>query len=293
MEKFLDELKRALEDSQVENQEEILATYEEHFALGHEAGMTDEEIIERFDSIDEIVSKLSQKKSSNKNASCYDVVLDLSCFEEFYIKKTEASGICFDLDEEALDYVEILRKGNHLELKKKKSFVSYPNKKKFEGTMLVGPNVSFRDFVIKSIYTDLHCNLAIECVNFSLTNVNGDFGKISVIAEKTTTIHNTTGDLSFTILNAPKFTLSNVSGDIEIEDLTSEMNEISTVSGDIDIRNATEAEYRIKSVSGDVTIHKGGNVDLIKSTTISGSIRVNGKDVSKTLSERLKNSFKW
>ena len=47
MEKFLKELKIALEEAQIENKEEILATYLEHFTLGHEAGMSDEEIIDR------------------------------------------------------------------------------------------------------------------------------------------------------------------------------------------------------------------------------------------------------
>ena len=93
MEKFLKELKIALEEAHIENKEEILATYLEHFTLGHEAGMSDEEIIDRFDQIEDIIWKLGRKKS-DKEPEGYSIELDLACFSDFQIRcSNKVTGI--------------------------------------------------------------------------------------------------------------------------------------------------------------------------------------------------------
>ena len=117
MEKFLEELRNALNDANVENSEEIIAKYLKHFSLGHEAGMTDEEIIERFDSIEDIVMKASKAK---KDSSLYNIILDLDCFSDFKIvRDDEISGVEFDIEEDAFKYCSIIREGNTIHLKSK------------------------------------------------------------------------------------------------------------------------------------------------------------------------------
>ncbi|MDE5855704.1 MAG: DUF1700 domain-containing protein, partial [Anaeroplasmataceae bacterium] len=212
MEKFLEKLRNALEEANVENSEEIVAKYLEHFSLGHEAGMTDDEIIERFESIEEIVHNASRVKETS---SRYDVTLDLECFSEFEIvQKDEISGIDFELEEEAYKHVSVVREGRKIHLKCK-LFSSFKKGHSFEGTMYVGPNVSFNQFTINNVNCDITCDLKIQCTDFSLANVNGDVEDLNIVAEESIVINNTNGDIELPNVEAPEVKISTVSGDIK------------------------------------------------------------------------------
>ncbi|MDE7105753.1 MAG: DUF4097 family beta strand repeat-containing protein [Anaeroplasmataceae bacterium] len=290
MEKFLEELRKALEEAKVENGEEIIAKYLEHFSLGHEAGMTDEEIIERFDSIEDIVHNASREKETS---SRYDVTLDLECFSDFEIvQKDEISGIDFELEEEAYKNVSVIREGRKIHLKSK-LFSPFKKGHSFEGTMYVGPNVRFNQFTINNVNCDITCDLKIQCTDFSLSNVNGDVENLNVVAEESIVINNTNGDIELPNVEAPEVKISTVSGDIKVEEFTADHVKLSTVSGDISIQIATDAEYNINTVSGDVKIEEGADDSKVKVSTVSGEIEIGGKVVSKNISDIIKKSFKW
>lgn len=291
MEKFLEELRHALEEAKVENSEEIVAEYLEHFSVGHEAGMTDEEIIERFDKIEDIVFNASKK---SENTTKYDVILDLEYFSDFEIvQKSKVSGIQFEVDEKALEYITIIRQEGKIHLKNKKHDPFHKNKH-FEGTMYVGKDVQFNQFTINNINCDISCNFNTVCSGFSLENINGDVKGFDVVAEESILINNTNGDLDFSRLEAPTIKINNVSGDIEIDELTADLMKVSTVSGDIKILHCNESsDCQFNTVSGDIQIKDGAEDSKVKVSTVSGEVKFNGKVVSKSISEIIKNSFKW
>ncbi|MDE5545908.1 MAG: DUF4097 family beta strand repeat-containing protein [Anaeroplasmataceae bacterium] len=289
MEKFLEELKRALEEANVENRDEIVAKYLEHFSLGHEAGMSDEEIIERFDSIEDIVLMASKPK---KNSTAFDVTLDLECFSDFNIeRKEECTGIEFDIDEDAFKYVSIVREGKSIHLKSK--LFGSIKRRHFEGKMYVGSNVKFGQFIINNVNCDVTCDFRIQCTDFSLSNVNGDANDLNIVAEESIVINNTSGDIDLSDVEAPIVKISSVSGDITVEEITADNVKLSTVSGDISIQISNDAEYTMSTVSGDIRIEEGADDSKVKVTTVSGEIEISGKVVSKSISEIIKNSFKW
>ncbi|MDE7213264.1 MAG: DUF4097 family beta strand repeat-containing protein, partial [Anaeroplasmataceae bacterium] len=283
--------RKALEEANVENSEEIVAKYLEHFSLGHEAGMTDEEIIERFDSIEDIVLQTSKTKT---NSSRYEVTLDLECFSDFeIIRNDEFTGVEFNIEEAAFKYVSILRDGKKVHLKSK-AFNSIFNKRhNFEGKMIVGSDVIFDQFCINNVNCDITCDFKIQCSNFSLSNVNGDLEEFNVVAEEAVVINNTNGDIQFVNVEAPNVKISTVSGDIKIEEFVADNVKFSTVSGEIRIEMANEADYYINSVSGSVVIEQGADDSKMKVSTVSGEIEINGKVISKSISDRIKDSFKW
>ncbi|MDE6407253.1 MAG: DUF4097 family beta strand repeat-containing protein [Anaeroplasmataceae bacterium] len=291
MEKFLEELRNALKEAKVENCDEIVNEYSEHFSLGHEAGMTDEEIIERFDSIEDIVAQASRTK---KDSTRYEVTLDLECFSEFeFVRTSEITGIEFNIDEGAFKYVSIVREGNKIHLKSKKFKSFFKMESNFEGTMYVGLDVIFDQLNINNVNTDISCDFKIQCCDFSLSNVNGDIEGFNVVAEETIIINNTSGDIDLDNVEAPNVKIGTVSGDITIEELTADTVKLSTVSGDINIHVTSEADYNINTVSGDVKIEEGAAPSKVKVSTVSGEVEIDGEVISKSISERIKNSFKW
>lgn len=289
MEKFLEELKNALEDAGIENKEEVLATYLEHFALGHEAGMSDEEIIERFDSIEDIVWKADIKK---ENKEKYSIELDLVCFSDFQIRcSNNIKGVQFDIDEEALDYVEIIREGKRIHLKNRGIDI-FPKRKKFDGSLLIGSDVLFSHFKINNVNCDVCCKQKLSCINMYISNVNGDIDFSDLSIQESFIITNTTGDITIANLITPKAKINTVSGDIFILDFTCDVAKIATVSGDVRIDHSNEAEFLISSVSGDVSILEGSDASKVKASSLSGSVSISGEKVSKTISDMFKN-FKW
>ncbi len=290
MEKFLEDLRKALEEAGVEQVDEIVAEYLEHFTIGHEAGMIDEEIIERFDSIEDIVHNAVDEKEPS---SRYDVILDLECFSEFqFVQKSELLGIDFEIDEDANKYVSVVRDGRRVHLKSK-VFNTLFKKRNFKGTVFIGKNVLFDQFTINNVNCDITCECKIMCSDFSLSNVNGDFEQMDIIAEESIVITNTNGDIEISRLEAPHIKISTVSGDIHIEEFTADNVKLSTVSGDISIELATGAEYNINSVSGDVRIEAGAEDSKVKVSTVSGEVEISGKVISKSVSDIIKKSFKW
>ena len=159
--------------------------------------------------------------------------------------------------------------------------------------MHIGSDVKFDQFNINNVNCDIACDFKMECCDFSLSNVSGDVVKCDIIAEESIIINNTSGDVDLLNLDAPKIKVSNVSGDITIDELTADTVKLSTISGDIIIQHATDAEFSINTVSGDVRIEEGADESKIKSSTVSGDIKINGKVISKSISDKIKNSFKW
>lgn len=296
MEKFLEELRAALEKIDGVDVESVINKYKEHFALGHEAGMTDEEIIERFDSIDEIVQsfqKTEEESSTQQSEQGFTIILDIGQFSDFTIETSDKPfGIKFELDEDATKYVEIVRKEKEIHLKSK-YFNNMKNPKDFEGTLLIGCKEKINSLTINGANCDIDFDCSLDCDFFSLTTISGDVSNLDVHATDKIYINSVNADFNIDRLITQNCQISTVNGDIEIEEFVCDQVKVSTVHGDIHIHNSNDAKYSINTVAGDVIIDHGGNPENIKVSCVSGTVKVEGKTLSKTIGEVIRNSLKF
>lgn len=282
---FLNALKDALEENEIENIGEILKTYEERFNLGYEAGMTDEEIISMLDDVETIVAK-NKIKSTDKTGS-YEVDIDLACFSDFKIALSSTAGIHFDLDEDVLKHVEVEVKDHKASIKTKTKF--FAKRAKYDGALLIGPDVAFSLFKVSNYSGDVDlCD--IEADRVEITNISGDISGRDVKG-KEATISTVSGDLNFQEVHTDVLVVSAVSGDIFIDEIVAATVKLETVSGDIKIDYAANAKYALSTISGDITIKKGDlELNQVRSSSISGNITLCGER-QKDMTSRIKESL--
>ncbi|MDE6584621.1 MAG: DUF4097 family beta strand repeat-containing protein [Anaeroplasmataceae bacterium] len=276
MEKFLEELRNALEEAKVENSEAIVEKYFEHFQLGHEAGMTDEEIIERFDSIEEIVESYMNQ---DKTVEGFKLDLDLSVFEKFDIVSTEGADVRLEIDEKALDYVNVEKTKTHLSLKiRGKANKFFKEKYHFHGTLWIGSKLVLNEVIINNIHADMSiCSLRSE--NIFVKNINGDMEFDSLTGKEKIKIATVSGDLNIHSIDVPNLWIDSVNGDIKVDELCCDKVEFKTVNGDFKIGNSNEADFVVSTVNGDVEV-KEGKVNVVVGSNVSGNISIEGEKIS-------------
>ncbi|MBD5390631.1 DUF4097 family beta strand repeat protein [bacterium] len=294
MEKFLKELRDALEKIDGVDVDSIIDKYKEHFSLGHEAGMTDEEIIERFDSIDDIIQSFqSSEEEQPQTEQGFSLTLDVSQFSDFKIENSDKPfGIQFKLDEDSTKYVEVIRNGKEIHLKSKfKDSLGLPHH--FEGIAYIGYQEKIENFNATAVNCDMEFGCRMKCESFSLTIISGDVSNLDVHAEEKIYINSVNGDLTIVNLITKNLQLSTVNGDMKVEEVVCDQIKLSTVNGDIHIKNSNSAPYTINTVSGDVVIDSGVRPEDVKVSTVSGKVTVEGISVGKSLAEKLRNKFKF
>ncbi len=286
-EKYLEELRKALEENNIEA-EEIVDTYAKRFDLGYEAEMTDEEIIEMLGSVDDVLTKFNPKSTTGKKR--WNCNLDFAnLFSDFTIVTSKKAGISFQFaeDDEIEKYVEIKNSEDEISLKANNLI----KRKHFEGTMVIGPDVCFDKFVISGAHTDLRiCDLNVNSFKFNL--ISGDAKIANITALESAYVSIVTGDIVIDSLKSPNATISTTSGDIVIDEITADSVKLNTISGDIIINRSNEAVYKISTVSGDVAIKNGADISLVSSTSVSGDVTISGKASGKTISDAINKVFK-
>lgn len=289
MEKFLESLRVALEEASVENKDEIIENYLNHFSIGHEAGMTDEEIIERFDSIEDIVASYVNQSSKEEKRD-FKLELDLSCFEKFDIESIDGDNIRLEIDEEAANYVEVLKDDSSFHLKNKVMKKNLTNKNLFDGTLYIGRDILFDKIIIGNVAADM--NICFLKGNSILINtVTGDIRFDSINASEKVKIASVSGDINLRDICSPNLILETVNGDIKVREICSDNVKFDTVNGDIEIGVTNEANYVFNSVNGDLKIKKG-DIKEVSISTLNGDFILEGEKISSSkISDIVKNSL--
>lgn len=289
-EKYLKELQEALENENIQNIDGILKLYQSRFELGYEAGMTDEEIIAQFKSIEEIIEENMDEDLKEPEPS-YEGELDLSIFSDFKIIRKDETGIHFEIEERAKEYIELSIRDKKVCLSTKdKSIFTKKYRPNFEGKMFIGSNVSFSSLLINNINCDVDiCSL--NCENLKISNVNGDLNLEGVECGEEFTLHNTNGDIKIMNLVSQQFKVGTVNGDIQIKELCCDGVNMSTVSGDIVIDRSNDSVYSLKSVSGDISIKSGLSMNNVSAISISGTVKVGGQTVKGDLNSKIKEAM--
>lgn len=291
-ETYLETLEEVLTKANVENVKEVVKIYEDRFELGALAGMSEEEIIARFDSMNEIVAKCKKKetKVSENNLLKVSVSLSLEHFDDFDIVLSPESGIRFDLEKGSEKYVTVEKNGDTIELKSI-SGKSIFKTGSYKGTMYVGSDTSIEKFMIKNFSGDVNiCD--IEASSANIANISGDINFDVLKLSESCIIKNSSGDINFEELDSNKIVISNVSGDIDIDNLQAEGVKISTVSGDVVVCKCnTSAIFTINTVSGDILLKNGAIRENVTSSSVSGDVVISGEsqgsDIVSAIKEKI------
>lgn len=276
MEKFLESLRNALEEANIENSEAIVEKYFEHFQLGHEAGMTDDEIIERFDSIEEIVESYMEQ---DKTVEGFKLDLDVSVFEKFDVVSAEGTDVRLEIDEKALDYVDVEKTKTHFSMKiKGKANKFFKEKYHFHGKLWIGSKLVLNEVTIENIHADMSiCSLRSE--NIFVKSINGEMKFDSLTGKDKIKITTVSGDIDIHNINVPNLWIDTVNGDIKIDDLCCDKVKFKTVNGDFKIGCSNEADFVVNTVNGDVEIEEG-KVNVVVGSNVSGDVTIEGEKIS-------------
>ncbi len=318
---FEDFLKKIEEEANKKgvNADKIIEKYKRRYALALEAGFTEEEALEKFGKAEDIVNKecvdekpfeKSFEKSSEKSeyddkndretdenaafdseSSDNDFVIEIAHGFDLTIFSGDMRGISCKTDGAFGEYYDITATERSLKVKPKETSGNMKVGKRGELIVRVDKNLVFNNVLLSSAAGDIDASrFSVKTRNFEVSSAgSGDivFGEIEV-SEKAV-IKTVSGDLNVGYLSSPSVKLSTVSGDAKIKNLTTESLKISSVSGDIDIEKAKANSVEVSVVSGDAEI--SGEVGQYKTSCVSGSVTINGSEVSETVSDKVTKSL--
>ncbi len=275
---FLKELEKELEANGFVNTDDILDKYRKRYDFGLESEMTDEEIQNRLGSPKEIVKKMVE-------SSGYDHKPDEKDTEptKFNIEiNTVSDNVRFEesTDGDTHIYMDDIEETSYNIVNNDREIFIGSLTKKFFGLNRRRPGL----FTI-ALPTGFKVN------KLKLNSASGDFVSKIDLDSKSFNLSIVSGDCEFKKITANEFKTHAVSGDIEIEEINTDIAQISSVSGDIDIDYLLASDLKVDTVSGTIKILEASHAMNIKSTSISGTILIDGKKF-KNVTTKVKEVFK-
>ncbi|MDO4378832.1 MAG: DUF4097 family beta strand repeat-containing protein [Erysipelotrichia bacterium] len=274
MDKYLEELEKYCADKNIDSTP-IIEKIKSRFELGKEAGLTEEEIIERLGDYSDYVCDNSKElplKFSESSAEYDYKSLEIHLVGNVDLKVCDSDDdkIHVNMDEELEDIYELLVENDKIILHSKNHHGCFNN---IDGDieLFLPNNLTYQSVNIEDVNGDIDCDdYGFVCQNCHIETVNGD--------------------LSFAYIKSDSCKISTVSGDIDIDNLFSEKTQIDSVNGDVEVSKGKTNTLDVSSVNGDINFN--GIVDIVNSSTVNGDITVNKKIVSQTISDAINNAFK-
>lgn len=258
---YINELRRALDNNNIANFDEIVEKYEKRFDLGLEAGLSIDEIITMLGSVEDVVLMYLSKKVDLKDTDfAFDVENERryslhikTNIADIDITRGRKEGIVISMDNQTSNYVRVKNNDHKISIEDMSvKNLNFRGGKKIK--IEVGDEVVFDEISISTTTRDFDmCSLTIKEFNYKTVS----------------------GDASIDKLTTKQVKLYTVSGDIDIDKLLCDGVKMSTVSGDIDIDYMEANDAFISTVSGDINIT--GKCNNKKCQCISGDI--NYRDV--------------
>lgn len=287
---FLESLEKALEENQIDSKD-ILKLYQSRFEIGYEAGMSDDEIISAFDTIEQIILKYKE----NVSLKTMNLDLNLLFFSDFVICNSNSKGLHLTVDDGVKQYISIKQDETELNIKPLNKFQSRKLRiKKYDGRLEIGSDVIFDTVKLNNVDCDIRCG-NITANKMMIENVSGDMNFNDVKILDQFILNNTNGDISFKSLNVPFTKLSTISGDLKFGEVVLDRVELKTISGNMTMDYCNEeAQLNISSVSGNVCIKHGANFENVKATSVSGCVEISGETKKTGIMEQLHQSiYDW
>lgn len=251
---FIDELReKALKNNL--DFEALVEKYTHRYNLAIEAGLGEEEAINRLGTIEDIISRelalgkrIMVNDAEGYKMRCLSVEMIAGDVE---IVQTANPGVEYEMDRAAKEQIEIIATDD-------KFIVQSNGNHKMKGggslKIMISKDLSFETVRLSAMSADFDIDCDFKCDSFSLESITGDFeinGEVNACA---------------------KASISVVSGDIYVENVSTRSLDISTVSGDVSIDLVEAKKANIDTVSGDITIC--GSVDVVNKSSVSGHIKI-------------------
>ncbi len=250
---YLEDLRRGLEERDIEDPEEVFSYFKEMISDRMENGESEKEIIDALGDPEKLLEAIGERKqrskgkvSEGKNSIAFhdirDIDIDVESYDIRICSCNEEMGrIEFDSCEDISLDVDI--DGDELKIDQRNSGI-------------------FIDSLFRKIFHSDH--------NFSgAARIYVPKGRLDMLD-----IETVSGDLKLNGLKIEELDIETVSGDIELSDVSFDEGEINAVSGDIVMEDVVCHEtLKSETVSGDIE-GKGLSFYEMKASTVSGDLTV-------------------
>lgn len=272
-EEYMKELNRRLDKLNVEGKEEIINDFNNHFEMGHQDGISDEELILSLGPISEILGTYENISKKIND----DIIVDDHPQQKEYTNKITALDISArhadTLITESLDgriHVNLYKEGTLLS-KLSNSLTTYQEEEVYFIKVL--PLFPYK---INGHY-ELKLEIPNDLTYLTLGTSSGD------LYAKDLNIHNVkirsaSGDLTLNGIHSQKIAIEVASSEMKLKELYGDLN-ISTASGDVRIDQSKGNNFTYKAASGDLKIN--GDYDNINLTNVSGDVFAEFKTIMK------------
>jgi DUF4097 and DUF4098 domain-containing protein YvlB len=280
-EEFFNSLEKKIKEENLDLK--IIEKYKSWYEIGLNAGMSEEEILLKFGSVDEIIKKEMEEDKRIKDSFEIDLIdLNIPSIDDLSIEFVEGSEISYLIDSELEKYIEVKKTDKTFSISAKNQSKFGRNFHHGDIYIKIGKNLLINNFNLKTSTTDTEILGDISIKEFHISNNSGDFNMKGLIKGETLKINNISGDLLFDELNFKDISIKNVSGDVSAKNITSNVLNCENVSGDFKL-NLNVNNLTIDTVSGDFKLF--GKALSYKCHTVSGDVILNEEKINKNIKD--------
>jgi len=266
---YLRRLRNRLNDLNIDGKDEIYNDFTNHFEIGHQNGLSDEELVENLGSIDEVLESYESLPKHEK------ITIDNhEQKKEFTNKITTIDISAKHADTKILPSndnsfkVELYKEGKLLE-KLSHMLTAYQEESVFYVKVLpIFPYKSFGDY-------ELSIRVPNNLKNIKLGTSSGDV-YINNLSADHIDIQSASGDINLHTLIAQTLSLEIASSDVNINKLTGNLD-IKSASGDVEVNQTSGDNFKFNNASGDLNIHADYKCILLNN--VSGDVNAEFKTV--------------
>lgn len=266
---YLKRLKNRLNDLNIDGKDEIYNDFTNHFEIGHQNGLSDEELIENLGSIDEVLESYESLPKQEK------IIIDNhEQKKEFNDKITSIDINAKHADTKILPSsdnnfkVELYKEGRLLE-KLSHMLTAYQEESVFYVKVLpIFPYKSFGNY-------ELTIHVPNNLKNINLGTSSGDIYINNLDVDKLN-IQSASGDINLHTIHTNELSLEVASSDVDINKLIGDLS-IRSASGDVQIDHTSGDNFSFKNASGDLNIQ--ANYKRILLNNVSGDVNAEFKTV--------------
>ena len=280
---YLKQLKNRLNDLNIDGKDEIYNDFTNHFEIGHQNGLSDDELIENLGSIDEVLESYESLPKQEKI-----IVDNHEQKKEFNDKITSIDINAKHADTKILPSsdnsfkVELYKEGRLLE-KLSHMLTAYQEESVFYVKVLpIFPYKSFGNY-------ELTIHVPNNLKNIHLGTSSGDVYINNLDVDKLN-IQSASGDINIHTIHTKELSLEVASSDININKLSGDISirsasgdvEIDNVSGDVNAEFKTVEQMNVSTTSGDINVRIDNDDNLsIETHSLSGDcdVYLKGKEV--------------
>lgn len=259
MDEYIEKLNDYCKEHNIEP-DQYVAKVKNYFELGKQIDLTDQQIIQRLGTVEELVNTeqkdyvITVKDDDQMNFDKPELSIEMPFDVDVIIESNNNNEVSIDYDDDKLsNYIQLSVSKKAIDLSAKGAHL-----KNIDGeiTLSLPDNLSYKSVRISTVSGDIDCDdYGFICDKFKLESVSGDCNFKFIKAE----------DVSFDI----------VSSDTTVENLDCQYCKLNSVNGDITIEKSIIDHLKVNTVSGDVNVD--GQIANSSSDTISGDIYINGE----------------